>query len=115
MEMTPKTKRRIPSGERAGVGFRVTAALKAKIEEAARKAGCSQSQAIEHALERAFGSNELRMVRGDREARAYVQGNKLLLDVPTWESPQGLTEMTLHEDDMENILRFFDLLPMDKK
>ena len=106
--MAPKTKRRIPTGERAGVGFRVTAELKAKIEEAARKAGCSQSQAIEHALERAFGSTELRLVYGDREARVYVDGNRLLLDVPTWDSPQGLTEMTLHQEDMENVLSFFD-------
>ena len=95
MAHTPKKRRGraarpLEEGERVGIGFRVTPALKTKIEAAATKSGRSQSQEIEIRLERSFGHEGLRLACGEREVRVIIYAGKLLLtDLPTSAGPDN--------------------------
>jgi hypothetical protein len=106
--MAPKTKRRIPAGERAGIGFRVKPELKAKIEEAALFSGRSQSQEIELALERAFMSEGMWLVRGDARARViYYNGD--LLCIFGDEAKGDIAILSIRSPHLERFLTFFGM------
>ena len=111
--MAPKKRRGRPQrtpepGERVGIGFKVTPALKAAIEAACAKSGRSQSQEIELRLERSFGFEGLRLVRGEEAARVVPYGRKLLVLLGT-DSPDIPIELDIGADDLKDLLAFFQM------
>lgn len=120
MAHTPKKRRGraarpLEEGERVGIGFRVTPALKTKIEAAATKSGRSQSQEIEIRLERSFGHEGLRLACGEREVRVIIYAGKVLLtDLPTASSPMEPAELDTDPETLQDIIDFFEVTPAKK-
>jgi hypothetical protein len=96
-------------GERIGIGFRVTPALKRKIEAAAKESGRSQSQEIEFRLERSFEQQEMAKEVAKEVSREVSDRFDLLWrDVrervtARWAKPEG--------DDLEKIIASWRTTP----